>query len=125
MGWLLRAWQMFSDAHLCLCTLSECVCLCTVGACICVCVSVCVLCVLVDGWGLCFSSHLDTLNGSVDINLFSWTAIVRHWDGELALYHPSWESMETMCITVSVVCCLPLIVPVYVCRCRATHACII
>lgn len=34
-----------------------------------------------------FSSHLDSLNGSVDINLFSWMAIAMHSDG-ISLYRP-------------------------------------
>lgn len=69
MGWLLCVWQMFSDAHLCLRVLSECV-----RACECLSVG-----------GVVFSSHLDSLNGSVDINLFSWMAIVRRWEGLCSL----------------------------------------
>lgn len=40
MGWLLCVWQMFSDAHLCLRVLSECV-----RACV---------CVFECGWGCVF-----------------------------------------------------------------------
>lgn len=48
---------------------------------------------------MCFS-HLDSLNGSVDINLFSWMAIARHSDGIRSL--SSWESMKMMCVNVFV-----------------------
>lgn len=53
-----------------------------------------------------FSSHLDSLNGSVDINLFSWMAIARHSDGNHSLL--SWGSKANKCNTDDGVC-------VYVC----------
>ncbi len=68
---MLCVWQMFSDTHLCLRSLSECVCV------------------------YVFSSHLDSLNGSVDINLFSWMALARHSNGNHSL--SSWGSKTNKC----------------------------
>lgn len=75
MGWMLCVWQMFSDNHLRVCSLSVCMCVREVV----------------------FSSHLDSLNGSVDINLFSWMAIARHLDGNHSL--SSWGSKANKCNT--------------------------
>ena len=67
---------MFTDTRSCLRTFTECICMCV---CVCVCLYVCVR-------EAVFSSHLDSLNGSVDINLFSWMAIAIRM--EITLYHP-------------------------------------
>lgn len=69
-----------------------------------------------------FSSHLDSLNGSVDINLFSWMAIARHSDGNHSLL--SWGSKANKCNTDDDGVCLCMCVLVlsypclYYCACQ-------